>query len=43
MEARDIIQIPAVTEKNNRLRMEQNIYVFKVHPAANKIEIKRAV
>jgi len=43
MTYRDIIRCPAVTEKNNITRMEQNKYTFKVHPDANKIEIKKAV
>lgn len=43
MEARDIIQIPLLTEKNNRLRVERNVYTFRVHPDANKIQVKKAV
>jgi large subunit ribosomal protein L23 len=43
MDPRDIIRIPAVTEKNNRMRMEENVYVFEVLPSANKIEIRKAV
>jgi large subunit ribosomal protein L23 len=43
MEAREIIQSPSLTEKNNRLRVERNVYAFRVHPDANKIQIKKAV
>ena len=43
MEAREILRSPSLTEKNNRVRMERNVYAFKVHPDANKIQIKKAV
>ena len=32
-----------ISEKGTILRDEQNRYVFRVHPSANKIEIKKAV
>jgi len=39
----DVIQAPCLTEKSNLLQEVQNQVVFKVNPAANKIEIKQAV
>jgi large subunit ribosomal protein L23 len=39
----DIIIAPIITEKSYKLAQEQNKYTFKVHPDANKIEIKNAV
>lgn len=38
-----VIDKPLITEKTNRLREEQNQYVFQVAEQANKIEIRRAV
>lgn len=38
-----IIVRPLLTEKGTRLREEGNKYVFRVHGAANKIEIKEAI
>lgn len=38
----EVIERIQVTEKANGM-MEQNKYVFRVLPSANKIEIKRAV
>lgn len=38
----DVLVKPLVTEKSTDL-MAENKYVFKVHPKANKIEIKIAV
>ena len=43
MEARDIIRTPSITEKSNIARTDRNVYVFEVHPTANKIQIKRAI
>ncbi len=40
---REIIIQPVLTEKAMRLGEENNEYVFKVAPDANKIEIKYAV
>ncbi|MDR1884797.1 MAG: 50S ribosomal protein L23 [Synergistaceae bacterium] len=40
--AHDIIVRPIITEKSSRL-MALNKYTFEVMPAANKIEIRRAV
>jgi len=40
--AYDVIVRPVVTEKSSRL-MEQSKYTFEVLPAANKIEIRKAV
>jgi large subunit ribosomal protein L23 len=42
MRPEDIIISQIKTEKAQRLR-EQNQYVFKVHPKANKIQIKEAI
>lgn len=39
----DIIIAPIITEKSYRHANEENKYTFKVHPDANKIEIKNAV
>lgn len=39
----DVIIAPIVTEKSYRLANEENKYTFRVHPDANKIEIKNAV
>ncbi len=40
---RKIIIAPVVTEKSMRLIQEENKYTFRVHPKANKIEIRRAI
>jgi large subunit ribosomal protein L23 len=39
----DIIQTASLTEKSTILSEKQNKYVFRVHPRANKIEIKNAI
>lgn len=39
----DIIRTVRLTEKANILTEKGNKYVFEVNPAANKLEIKRAV
>ncbi len=39
----DVIKAPCLTEKSNLLQEIHNTVVFKVNPAANKIEIKKAV
>lgn len=41
--ASDIIYQAVVSEKGTILRDGQNCYIFKVHPSANKIEIKKAI
>jgi large subunit ribosomal protein L23 len=38
-----LIQRPVITEKATRLKEEANQYVFRVPPAATKLEIKRAL
>lgn len=38
-----VIRRIQVTEKGSGLTEKQNKYLFRVHPEANKIEIKRAV
>lgn len=44
MNADQVILNPVVTEKTNHFREnKQKKYVFKVHKAANKIEIMKAV
>jgi len=42
-EAHDIIKSILVTEKASLLSEKLNKYVFRVAPAANKIEIKHAI
>jgi large subunit ribosomal protein L23 len=39
----DIVKHPLLSEKGTRLSEEENKYVFRVSPGANKIEIKRAI
>ena len=39
----DIIYQAIISEKGTILRDDHNLYVFKVHPQANKIEIKKAI
>ncbi len=43
MNANQIIRRPLVTEKSTILREGINVIAFEVDPAANKIEVKRAV
>jgi len=38
-----IIKQAIVSEKGTILRDKENRYIFKVHPDANKIEIKKAI
>jgi large subunit ribosomal protein L23 len=40
---RRLIIAPVVTEKTMRLIDTENKYTFRVHPDANKIEIRRAI
>jgi large subunit ribosomal protein L23 len=42
MDPRDIILEPIVSEKSYAL-LDEGAYTFKVHPDANKIEIRQAV
>jgi len=39
----EVVKSPCLTEKSNLLQELQGTVVFKVHPQANKIEIKQAV
>ncbi len=39
----EVIKSPCLTEKSNLLQELQGTVVFKVHPRANKIEIRQAV
>jgi large subunit ribosomal protein L23 len=43
MDAFHIIQKPLVTEKSTALQEDGNWLAFRVHPDANKIEIKAAI
>jgi large subunit ribosomal protein L23 len=38
-----VIDRALLTEKGTRLTEEENKYIFRVNPAANKLEIKQAV
>jgi len=42
-DARQVILMPLVSEKNSNLRADQNKYVFRVDMKANKLQIKSAV
>jgi len=42
-ESYQIVQNLLITEKGTRLTEKENKYLFRVHPAANKREIKQAV
>jgi large subunit ribosomal protein L23 len=42
MEPRDVILEPVVSEKSYSL-LDEGAYTFKVHPDANKIQIRQAV
>jgi len=42
MDPRDVILAPVVSEKSYAL-LDANAYTFKVHPDANKIEIRQAI
>ena len=39
----DVVKKVLLTEKGTRLTEEQNKYIFRVDPNANKVEIKNAV
>jgi large subunit ribosomal protein L23 len=43
MNVYEIVKGPCLTEKSARLQEQENTFVLKVAPAANKIEIKQAV
>ncbi len=43
MEERNIILVPAITEKGTALTEKNNKYSFKVRKNANKVEIKGAI
>ena len=42
MDPRDVILEPVVSEKSYNL-LDEGAYTFKVHPEANKIEIRQAI
>ncbi|RPJ09013.1 MAG: 50S ribosomal protein L23 [Spirochaetaceae bacterium] len=42
MEAMKVILAPVVTEKSNHLK-DQKKYVFRIDPAANKFQVKKAL
>ncbi|HKL22764.1 MAG TPA: 50S ribosomal protein L23 [Tichowtungia sp.] len=39
----EVLDRALLTEKGTRLAEEENKYIFRVNPAANKLEIKQAV
>ncbi len=39
----DVLQGPCLTEKASLIQEDDGTVVFKVHPDANKIEVKKAV
>jgi large subunit ribosomal protein L23 len=43
MSPADIVQGPVITEKGTLVNERGNQVVFRVHPRANKVEIRRAV
>ena len=43
MTAADVIQGPVITEKGTLVNERGNQVIFRVHPHANKVEIRRAV
>ena len=43
MNATDVIKGPIITEKGTLVNELGNQVVFRVHPAANKVEIRQAV
>ena len=43
MNATDVVQGPIVTEKGTLVNELGNQVVFRVHPHANKVEIRQAV
>ncbi|MDP9453115.1 MAG: 50S ribosomal protein L23 [Actinomycetota bacterium] len=42
MDARDVILQPVVSEKSYSL-LDEGAYTFRIHPAANKIQVRKAV
>jgi large subunit ribosomal protein L23 len=42
MEPRDVIIEPVVSEKSYKL-LDEGAYTFRVHPEANKIQIRQAI
>lgn len=42
-EVYDVVKGLLLTEKGTRLSAEENKYLFKVHPNANKVDVKRAI
>lgn len=43
MKSRDVVRSPVITEKGTLVGELGNQVVFRVHPKANKVEIRRAV
>ena len=43
MDPRDVIVRPLLTEKGTHIKDTENKYIFEVHAAANKIQIKAAI
>jgi len=42
-DAYDVILAPVVTEKLSRLAEKANVVAFRVHPDANKLQIRQAI
>ena len=43
MRAAEVVQAPVITEKGTLVNERGNQVVFRVHPRANKVEIRHAV
>ena len=43
MKTTDVVQGPVITEKGTLVNEQGNQVVFRVHPRANKVEIRQAV
>ena len=43
MNAHEIVKRPLETEKGTHLRTLQNVYLFEVNKAANKLQIRKAI
>ena len=43
MNATDVVKGPVITEKGTLVNEQGNQVVFRVHPRANKVEIRKAV
>ena len=43
LESHQVLMAPLVTEKTSHFAEKLNVYAFKVHNQANKVQIKKAV